>query len=44
MVAHLLERLPERAPTDKPLKLPRLPGKPGREKLRDRALWIPEKF
>ena len=44
LVAHLLERLPERAPPDKPLKLPRLAGKPGREKLRDRALWIPERF
>jgi polyphosphate kinase len=44
LVAHLLERLPERAPPDKPLKLPRLTGKPGREKLRDRALWIPERF
>ncbi len=44
LVAHLLERLPERAAPDKPLKLPKLAGKPGREKLRDRALWIPERY
>jgi polyphosphate kinase len=44
LVAHLLERLPERAPPDKPLKLPKLAGKAASEKLRNRALWIPERF
>jgi polyphosphate kinase 2 len=44
LIAHLLERLPERAAPDKPLKLPKLGRKPAREKLRDRALWIPERF
>ena len=44
LVAHLLKQLPERAPPDKPLKLPRLPGKPAREKLRDPDFWIRETF
>ena len=44
LVAHLLERLPERAPPDKPLKLPKLGAKPAREKLRDPAFWVPERF
>ena len=40
LIAHLLDRLPERAPPDRPLKLPKLKGKPGREKLPDKTLWI----
>jgi polyphosphate kinase 2 len=44
LVAHLLERLPERAPPDKPLKLPKLGAKPAREKLRDSALWVSGRF
>jgi polyphosphate kinase 2 len=44
VVAHLLKRLPERAPPDKPLKLPKLKGKPATERLPDRSLWIPERF
>ena len=44
LIAHLLARLPERAPPDKPLKMPRLKGKPGREQLLDAGLWIPERF
>jgi polyphosphate kinase 2 len=44
VIAHLLARLPERAAPDKPLKLPKLKGKPGREKLHDSGLWIPERF
>jgi polyphosphate kinase 2 len=42
VIAHLLARLPERTAPDKPLKLPKLKDKPGREKLRDSGLWIPE--
>ncbi|MEO7323900.1 MAG: polyphosphate kinase 2 [Dokdonella sp.] len=43
VIAHLLGRLPERLPPDKPLKLPKLKEKPGREKLRDNSLWIPSR-
>jgi len=43
LISHLLSRLPERAPPDKPLKLPKLKGKPGRERLADESLWIPER-
>ncbi|MBO9663656.1 polyphosphate kinase 2 [Dokdonella sp.] len=44
LIAHLLSQLPERAPPDKPLKLPKLKGKPGRERLADSHFWIPEAF
>ena len=44
VIAHLLSHLPEREPPDKPLKLPKLKRKPGREKLADPGLWIPELF
>ena len=40
VIRHLLERLPERSAPDKPLKLPKLKGKPGREQLGDERLWI----
>ncbi|HEU4664634.1 MAG TPA: polyphosphate kinase 2 [Dokdonella sp.] len=40
VIRHLLTRLPERAPPDKPLKLPKLKGKPAREHLSDEGLWI----
>ncbi len=40
VIAHLLRQLPERAAPDKPLKLPKLKGKPAREKLADDSLWI----
>jgi len=43
LISHLLSRLPERMAPDKPLKLPKLKGKPGREKLADDTLWIPAK-
>lgn len=43
VIAHLLKQLPERIAPDKPLKLPKLKGKPGKEKLPDRAFWIPER-
>lgn len=42
LISHLLARLPERAPPDKAIRLPKLKGKPGREKLQDSSLWIPE--
>jgi polyphosphate kinase 2 len=41
LIAHLLKQLPQRAPADKPLQLPKLKGKPGREKLADPGFWIP---
>ncbi|MEO7432789.1 MAG: polyphosphate kinase 2, partial [Dokdonella sp.] len=44
VIAHLLKQLPERAPPDKPLKLAKLKGKPGVEKLSDESLWIPERY
>lgn len=44
VIAHLLDRLPERVPPDQPLELPPLKGKPGREKLPEKAFWIPERF
>ena len=40
VIRHLLKRLPDRAPPDKPLKLPKLKGKPAREHLADEGLWI----
>ncbi len=40
VIAHLLKQLPERVPPDKPLKLPKLKGKPGREKLPREDFWI----
>lgn len=40
VIAHLLKQLPERVAPDKPLKLPKLKGKPGREKLPDEDFWI----
>ncbi len=44
LIAHLLQRLPERVGPDKPLKLPKLKAKPGHEKLADNSLWIPENY
>jgi hypothetical protein len=41
VIRHLLARLPERTAPDKPLKLPKLKGKPAREHLADGNLWIP---
>ncbi|MEO7064667.1 MAG: polyphosphate kinase 2 [Dokdonella sp.] len=40
VIAHLLKQLPERAAPDKPLKLPKLKGKPAREKLANDEFWI----
>jgi polyphosphate kinase 2 (PPK2 family) len=43
VITHLLARLPQRAAPDKPLKLPRLKDKAGRERLADERLWIAER-
>ncbi len=40
LIAHLLRQLPKRVAPDKPLILPKLKGKPGREKLPDEDFWI----
>ena len=44
LIRHLLDHLPERTLPDKPLRLPKLKGKPGVEKLADTSLWVKEKF
>ena len=44
LIRHLLEQLPERAPQVQPLKLRKLSGKPGVEKLPSRRFWIPDKY
>jgi polyphosphate kinase 2 len=44
LIRHFLDQLPERAPPDQPLKLRRLPGKPQKEHLAAKRLWIPSPF
>jgi polyphosphate kinase 2 len=44
LIRHLLDHLPDRTLPDKPLRLPKLKGKPGVEKLADTSLWVKEKF
>ncbi|MGA9829090.1 MAG: polyphosphate kinase 2 [Rhodanobacteraceae bacterium] len=44
LIRHLLERLPQRAPPDKPLRLPKLGTPLRREKLSNPELWIPEPY
>jgi len=44
LIRHLLDRLPQRAPPDKPLKLRALPGKPGVERLPFKRFWIPTPY
>jgi polyphosphate kinase 2 len=44
LIRHLLDRLPERAPRDKALKLPPLAGTPRKESIADKRLWIPEVY
>ncbi len=44
LIRHLLDQLPERAPPDKPLKLRRLSGPPGEERLPSKKLWIPSPY
>ena len=40
LIRHLLDWLPDHKQPEKPLKLPRLKGKPGREKVADEGRWI----
>jgi polyphosphate kinase len=44
LIRHLLDRLPQRAPPDKRLKLRALPGKPGVERLPSKRFWIPTPY
>ena len=44
LIRHLLDQLPERAPTDQPLKLRHLAGKPGEERLPAKRFWIPTPY
>jgi polyphosphate kinase 2 (PPK2 family) len=44
VIAHLLAQLPQRTGPDKPLKLPKLKAKPGREELDSDRFWIPERY
>ena len=44
LISHFLAQLPFRAPPDPPLRLPPLKGRPGRERLAERGLRIPEKY
>jgi len=44
LIRHLLDHLPDRKIPVKPLKLARLKGKPGVEKLRDETLWVKTEF
>ena len=44
LIRHLLHQLPERAPRDQPLKLRRLGGKPRKERLASKRLWIPSPY
>ncbi|HET6545775.1 MAG TPA: polyphosphate kinase 2 [Rhodanobacteraceae bacterium] len=44
LIRHLLDRLPERAPPDKPLRLAKLESRPRREKLSLPQLWIPRPY
>ena len=40
LIRHLLDWLPDRKVPEKPLKLPKLKGKPGREKVANAEKWI----
>src|SRR5262249_43416685 len=44
LIRHFLDQLPERAPPDQPLKLRKLSGKPGVERLASKKLWIPSPY
>ncbi|HJU40714.1 MAG TPA: polyphosphate kinase 2 [Tahibacter sp.] len=44
LIRHLLDHLPDRKLPEKPVKLPKLKGAPGREKVKNAALWIKEKY
>ncbi|HWU51766.1 MAG TPA: polyphosphate kinase 2 [Tahibacter sp.] len=42
LIRHLLDWLPDRKVPEKPLKLPKLKGKPGREQVSDASRWVEE--
>ena len=42
LIRHLLDWLPDRKVPGKPLKLPKLKGKPGREQVADASRWVEE--
>ncbi|GLQ47583.1 transcriptional regulator [Dyella lipolytica] len=44
LIQHLLEQVPRRDETTPPLKLKPLKGKPKRERVTDKALWVPDAF
>jgi polyphosphate kinase len=44
LIRHLLDWLPDRKVPEKPLKLPKLKGKPGKEKIGAPARWVEGKF
>jgi polyphosphate kinase 2 len=44
LIRHFLDQLPERASPDQPLKLRRLAGKPGKERLPAKRYWIPAPY
>jgi polyphosphate kinase 2 len=44
LIRHLLDHLPDRKIVVKPLKLPKLKGKPSIEKLADKSLWVKPTF
>jgi polyphosphate kinase 2 len=44
LIRDLLDRLPDRKLAVKPLKLPRLKGKPQHEQLKDDSLWVKRRY
>ena len=44
LIRHLLQQLPMHEATVGPVQLPKLKGKPGREHVTDKALWVPDTF
>jgi polyphosphate kinase 2 len=44
LIRHLLDHLPDRKVPDQPVKLPKLKGTPGKEKVKNPALWIKETY
>jgi len=44
LIRDLLDRLPDRKIPVKPLKLPRLKGKPQHERLKDDSLWVKRRY
>jgi polyphosphate kinase len=44
LIRHLIDQIPDRKIADKPVKLPKLKGKLGVEKLADPKLWVPSVY